>query len=102
MGEVPGALSEAVVVIDLHPFLAPIVGAIKSSRLRFDLRVNAVRVRSRNGQTDLAQNPLGQAVAFQMLPRASAVRRFVEPAARAAAGQAVRRAVGFIKGGVED
>src|SRR5712692_4670196 len=92
---IPGALAEAVVVVDAAPFFAAIVGAVQTPLLGFDQRVDPVRVRRRNGNADTPQQPLGQPVAFQALPRRAAVAGAVKPAARPAACQAPGTARGF-------
>src|SRR5207249_7885726 len=47
VGEIPGALAETMIVVDQRPVGAAIVAAIETAFLRFDQRVNYIRVSAR-------------------------------------------------------
>jgi hypothetical protein len=44
VGEIPGALAEAVVVVDQGPVGAAVVAAVKAAFFRFDERIDDVRI----------------------------------------------------------
>src|SRR5579862_7072405 len=69
VGEIPGSLSETLVVIDFCPTIAAIIGAIESAGvLRFDERVHAIGICSGNGYANSAHNAGRQSVPFEMFP----------------------------------
>ena len=84
MGEVPGALAIALIVVDARPGIAGIVGAIESALFGFDERIDATGIRSRNRNANASEIAFRQTVADQLVPRESAVHRFVQAAPGAA------------------
>src|SRR5687768_8028021 len=84
MGVVPRPLAEAAVIVNQRPLLSAIVRAIQTTFLRFDQSPHAVRIR-RDCYSNTSHNPAGQSIAFHPLPRAAAVARAINAAARAAA-----------------
>ena len=70
-----------------RPVVALVVGAPQHALAdaRLDERVDAVRIARRDGQADPSQRRIGQPVAAQPRPRAAAVARLVDAAARPAA-----------------
>src|SRR5262249_56821042 len=89
-GELGGVVDRARRVfaagVDQLPRRARIVGAEEPAVLVLDERVDAVRVRPRNADGDLADEALRHAgVARDLAPRLAAVDRFEEAAARSAA-----------------
>src|SRR5205823_1333106 len=90
--EVPGTLAIAFVVVDTAPGVARVVGAEDAALFRFDQRVNAVGIAARNRHAAASPNTAGKAVTFKPLPRGAAVDGFIDPAARAAAVERIRRA----------
>src|SRR6267378_4537490 len=106
MGEIPGALAEAVVVGDERPVLAAVIGPIEPAFFRFDERVDDIRIGAGNGNADAAQRALGDAIAFDALPGGAVVEIenfFPVLAAVAGAKDAAFgvRAVGMAQGGDE-
>ncbi len=99
---VPGALPQRVAAGGERPVLAAVVGAEEAALLRFDQRVDAAGVRRRDRDADLAPDPLGQAVARELLPGVAAVAGDVEAAARAAAGQVPGTAPRLPEAGEDD
>ena len=83
--EIPGALPEAVIVSDERPFRAAIVAAIQAALLRFDERVNDVRIAAGNRDADAAKRAFGKTIAFDALPGRAVVIRPVKAVLRAAA-----------------
>src|SRR6516225_6922586 len=68
VGEVPGALSETLVVVDFSPTLAAILGAIKTVRiLGLDQGVDAVGVATGDGNANTPHQRTRQAIAFEVL-----------------------------------
>jgi len=65
--------------------LTGIIGTIESTVFRFYDRVNTIRIGSRNSDADLAQNSVGKAIAFEMLPGNAIVFGAIDSAARSAA-----------------
>src|SRR5271169_5870304 len=59
VGEIPGALGEAMVLVDAAPAFAAVVGAVKAAFGRFDQRVDSLRVCTGNGNSDAPPNALG-------------------------------------------
>src|SRR5713226_6752342 len=102
MREIPGALTEAMIVVDARPVLAAVVGTEQAAIERFDKRVYAVAVAPRDRNADAPEQALGQPVAFDALPRCAAVGRAKQPAARTAARQTPRRASRFPECGEQD
>ena len=62
--EVPGALTEPPIVIHLRPFLAAIFRAENAAFLRFDDRVDAVRVSAGNRDPDAPENSLRKPISL--------------------------------------
>src|ERR1019366_10526233 len=85
VGEVPGALAIAFVVVDTRPGIAGIVGAIESAFFGFDERIDPIGIRSRNRNANASEIAFRQTVAGKLFPRESAVYRLVQAAAWAAA-----------------
>src|SRR5437870_9318182 len=102
MRVIPGALAEAAVLVHPFPFFAAVLGAIESSVLGLDQRIDAASIRPRNRNADAAEQPLWQTVPLKAFPGASAVGGLIEAAARAAAGQTPWRAAGFPECGEQD
>src|SRR5262249_15615422 len=71
--EVPGTLSEALIVVNLRPGITAIVRAIEAVVLRLDQRINAIRVGTRNRNSDATHNSGGQSLPFQALPGVATV-----------------------------
>src|SRR5882762_3838348 len=102
MGEIPGALAEAVVVGDERPVLAAVIGPIEPAFFRFDERVDDIRIGAGNGNADAAQRALGDAIAFDALPSGTVVIRTEEPILGAAAIERPGSAVALPHGRKED
>src|SRR6266850_4117774 len=75
MGEIPGALAEAVVVGNERPVLAIVVRAIEPAFLSFDERVDDIRIGAGDGHADAPERAFGDAVAFDALPGGTVVVR---------------------------
>ena len=88
--EIPGALTKPAIVIHASPVLPGIIRAVKPAFLGLDNRIDAIRIGSRNGDADLAQDSARKTVAFQTFPRHAIIFRTVKSAARAAAGEKPR------------
>src|SRR5215469_3865139 len=88
---VPRPLPQTVARIHQLPRLATIVGPIESAVgvVRLDQRIYAIGIRT-DRHADLSVRSLRQSMLFQSLPRAPAIVRAIESAARAAAFQAPR------------
>src|SRR5689334_10977438 len=95
MREIPGALTEAVIVVDERPLRAAVVAAVQPALFGFDEGVNDVRIRTRNRHADAAQRAFGEAFAFQTLPGRAVVGGAVEAVFCAAAIERPRRAPAF-------
>src|SRR5262249_12629307 len=68
MGEVPGPLRDALVVIDASPGISAIVGAVKPSVLSFDQRIHPVGVGTGDRNRDPSEDSGGEAFPFKPLP----------------------------------
>src|SRR6185437_15600811 len=80
--EVPGPLSQFRLVIGARPGVAPIVRAEYAAGLGFDQRVEAVWIRARNRDRDLADRALRQArIPGDIGPVRAAIDGLVDPAA---------------------
>src|ERR1700749_2327857 len=101
MSEIPGALGQALIVVDFRPGIAAIVGTEKSPVLGFDQGVNTVGVGTGNGDADASHDFRGRAVPLELLPCAAAIHRAPQAAAWAAAFQTPRGALGLVHGGEE-
>ncbi len=95
VGEIPGALTEAVIVVDERPVRAAIVAAVEAALFRFDERVNDVGLGAGNRNADAAERTFGDAVAFDALPGGSVVARTVEAILGSATVERPRSAVAF-------
>src|SRR6266850_1957076 len=102
MGEIPGALAEAVVVGDERPVLATVVRAIESAFFSFNERVDDIRIGAGNGHADAAQGALGNAIAFDALPGGAVVVRTVEAVLGAAAIERPGSAIALPHGGEQN
>src|SRR5215468_914771 len=99
VGEVPGALSEALVVVDLSPTLAAILGAIQAARvLGLDQGVDAVGVATGDGNANAPDQRTRQTIAFEVLPGRTAVDGLIEPATRATTLQAPGSTLHLVQG----
>src|SRR5262250_1778666 len=99
VGEVPGALSEALVVVDLSPTVAAILGAIQAARvLGLDQGVDAVGVATGDGNANAPDQRTRQTIAFEVLPGRSAVDGLIEPATRATTLEAPGSTLHLIQG----
>src|SRR5579883_496379 len=85
MREVPRALAIAFIRVGQNPLVAPIVGAIQAALLRFNQRIHSVGISAGNAYADASKNSVRQPAAFEALPGAATVCRFVESAARSSA-----------------
>jgi len=90
------------IVVDHGPVRAAIIAAVEAAFLRFDQRVNDIRIGAGNGHADAAERTLGHAVAFDALPGGAVVVRTVEAVLVAATVERPRRAVAFPHCGEED
>src|SRR5207302_3763077 len=72
VGVIPGALAEAMVVVNQAPVFATIVRAIKSAFVILDQRVHAVWLRG-DSDSDSTQHSRGKPVAFDLLPCGAAI-----------------------------
>src|SRR5947208_5894105 len=88
--EVPRALSKPTLVVYTGPMLAGVIGAVKPAFLRLDDCVNAVGIRTRNGDADLTKDSFGKAVTLEMFPRDAIIFRPIKSAACTAAGEKPR------------
>src|SRR2546429_3284799 len=89
-------------VIDQGPVGATVIAAVEPAFLRFDQRVNDIRIGAGDGHADAAERALGHAVAFDALPGGAVVVRTVEAVLAAATVERPRRAVAFPHRGEED
>src|SRR5712691_2348222 len=62
--EIPGTLPETMVRIDQRPVLPAVLGAIQSTLLGFDQRIDNVRISPRNRDADAAQRAFRHTVAL--------------------------------------
>src|SRR5216683_6478926 len=99
--EVPPAAPDAAVARGLAPRRTGIVGPEEAAFLRVDDRVHPAAVRGRDRDADAA-DPVGRQTAGELLPVRAAVRRLVQPAARAVRRRvnAPRRTTGVPERGV--
>src|SRR5712664_4832056 len=102
MGEIPGALAEAVVVGDDRPLLAAVVRAIESAFFGFDERIDDIRIGAGNGHADAAERALGDTIAFDALPGGAVVVRTVEAVLGAAAIERPGSAIALPHGGEQN
>src|SRR6266850_468037 len=99
MGEIPGALAEAVVVGNERPVLATVVRAIESAFFRFDEGVDDIRIGAGNGHADAPERAPGDAIAFDALPGGAVIVRTVEAVLGAATIERPRSAIALPHGG---
>src|SRR6266404_2595433 len=99
MGEIPGALAEAVVVGDERPVLATVVRAIESAFFSLNERVDNIRIGAGNGHADAPERAFGDAIAFDALPGGAVVVRTEEAVLGAAAIERPWSAVALPHGG---
>ena len=99
MGEIPGALAEAVVIGNERPVLATVVGAIESTFFCFDERIDDVRIGAGNGHADTPKRAFGDAVTFNALPGGTIVARTVEAILGTAAIERPGSAIALPHGG---
>ena len=99
MGEIPGALAEAVVIANERPVLAAVVRAIESALFCFDERIDDIRIGAGNGHADASERALGNAIAFDALPGGAVVVRTVEAVLGAAAIERPGSAIALPHGG---
>ncbi len=78
--EVPAAAPHPSVVAHMRPRRPGVVGAVDAASRRVDDRVDTIRHRRRDRDTDPSRF-VGQPVAAKLRPRVAAVRRLVEPGA---------------------
>ena len=102
MREVPGALAEAMVVVDERPFAAAVVASIEAPFLGFDESIDDIRVGAGNRDADAAERTFRESVAFDWLPRRAVVAGTVEAVFRAATIERPRRAIAFPHRGKEN
>src|SRR5882672_7502530 len=102
VGEIPGALAKTVIVIDQGPVGATVIAAVEAAFLRFDERVDDIRIGAGSGHADAAEWALGHAVAFDALPGGTVVVRTVQAVLVTAAVERPGRAVAFPHRGEED
>src|SRR5260370_1319280 len=81
VGEIPGALTEAVIVVDERPVGAAVIAAVEAALFRFDERVNDFGLGAGNRNADAAERTFGDAVAFDALPGCAVVARTVDTVA---------------------
>ena len=98
VGEIPGALAEAVIFVDERPVFAAVVAAIQSALFRFDEGVDHVGIFSGNAHANAAQRAFGHAVAFDTLPGSAVVIRTEQAIFFAAAVQHPRCAIALPHG----
>ncbi|MGH9550782.1 MAG: hypothetical protein ACRD3W_15480 [Terriglobales bacterium] len=85
--EVPGALAKPAIVIHASPMLPGILRAVEPAFLGLDDRIDAIRIRSGNRDTDLAQDSAGKTIALEAFPRHAVIFRTVKSAAWATTGE---------------
>ena len=74
MREIPGTLSETLIVVHFGPSVAAIVGAVEAAGvLRFRKRVYAVGIAARHRNSDSSHDAGRQALAVEMLPGGAAI-----------------------------
>src|SRR5439155_19058021 len=84
---VPRALADVAILADFLPRRAAVVGAEQAALVRFDDGVDALRVRRRDGDADLAPGAGGEAIGFQFTRSLTvAVRLERSPGVAAVAG----------------
>ena len=67
--------------------LSGIIGTIKAAFFRFDNCIDPVRIGTGNSDTDLAEDPFGQAIPLEAFPSNAIIVRSVEPSPWTAAGK---------------
>src|SRR4029077_820075 len=102
VGKIPGALTEAVIVVDERPIGAAIIAAVEDAFLGFDQRINDIGIGAGNGAADFSERAFGEAVAFKALPGSAVVARTEEAVLGAAAVERPRGAIAFPHGGEKD
>ena len=85
--EIPGPLTKAAVIIYSSPMLSGVIGTVKAAFLRLDDCISAVRIGSRNGNTDLAEDSSRKPISFQMFPGDTIIVGAIQSAARTTAGE---------------
>ena len=75
------------VVIRASPMLPGVIRAVEPAFLGLDDRIDAIRIRSRNGDADLAQDSAGKTIALEAFPRHAVIFRTIKSAAWAATGE---------------
>src|SRR5206468_12081480 len=81
VGEVPGTLADLVVVARAGPGRAAVVRAEQAAGVRLHQRPHSVVVERRDGEPNLADNPLGEPlVAGDLAPAVATVSGFEDPA----------------------
>ena len=100
---VPGALAQVGVAVDPGPAFAAVVRAVEAAlfALRLDQRPDAVRVRRRDRNRGLAEDP-GRKAAFDLLPTVAAVLAAVDAAIFAPGDHRPGFPLGAPGAGVED
>src|SRR5882724_5977318 len=88
MRVVPSTLPEAVIRIDAGPMVAAVIGAENAALLRFNRRVDAVAVGSRDRNTNTSEGALREAMPFDLLPVKTTVRGAIEARPRTATRKA--------------
>src|SRR6266700_2455203 len=83
------------IVVDQGPVGAAVIAAVEAAFLRFDERVNNIRVGAGNRHANAAERALGHAIAFDALPGSAIVGRTVEAVLVAATVERPRSAVAF-------
>ena len=102
MGEIPGALAEAVIVVDQRPVCAAVIAAVEAAFFRFDQSVDDIRIRAGNADTDSSERAFGHAVAFDAFPGGAIVVGTIEAVFFTAAIERPGSAVAFPHGSEED
>ena len=92
MGEIPGTLAIALILVDANPVVAGIIGAIQATFFRLDQGVHASRISAGDAYSDSSHNSVWQAVPLKTPPGGAAIAGFVQSAAWSAAVQTVRGA----------
>src|SRR6266699_6138027 len=83
------------IVVDQGPVGAAVIAAVEAAFLRFDQRVNNIRIGAGNRHANAAERAFGHAVAFNAFPGSTVVVRTVETVLVAATVEHPGRAVTF-------
>ena len=102
MMKIPGALRVTVIGIDQMPAFSPVLAAVDSAFFRFDDCIHAISIRPGHRDTDAPQHAARQSMTLEPFPRHAIIAGAIQPAPRAAAGQAPRRALRFPQRGKQN